>query len=177
MHILVILLIAVSLSMDAFSLALAYGTLNLAKKDIRLLSIIVGVYHFFMPLLGLCIGNFLLKIFHIDPDLIVFLVLSFIGLQMILESFKKEEKAEYMSKVELLLFGLAVSIDSFSVGVGLRAITSHYIVCAFIFSVASFSFTYLGLQLGKKINTIFGKISTIIGGLILALIGFVYLIA
>lgn len=176
MHIFVILLIAVSLSMDAFSLALAYGTLNLAKKDIRLLSFIVGVYHFFMPLLGLCIGSFLLSFFHINPDLIVFLVLSFIGLQMLFESFKKEEPAKYMSKIELLLFGLAVSIDSFSVGVGLRAITSHYILCALIFSGASFSFTYLGLQLGKKINTIFGKISTIIGGIVLILIGLFYLL-
>lgn len=177
MHIIVIFIIAISLSMDAFSLALAYGTLNLDKKDIRLLSIIVGIYHFFMPLLGLCIGNFLLKIFHIQPDLIVFLVLSFIGLQMIIESFKQEEKAEYMSKVELFLFGLAVSIDSFSVGIGLRAITSHFILCASTFSVASFSFTYLGLFLGKKINFIFGKISTVIGGGVLIVIGFIYLIA
>ena len=33
MHALIILTIAISLSMDAFSLALAYGTLNLEKKE------------------------------------------------------------------------------------------------------------------------------------------------
>ena len=31
---LIIIIIAISLSMDAFSLALAYGTLNLNRKDI-----------------------------------------------------------------------------------------------------------------------------------------------
>ena len=31
---LLVVVIAVSLSMDAFSLALAYGTLNMCKKDI-----------------------------------------------------------------------------------------------------------------------------------------------
>lgn len=176
MHTLIILMIAVSLSMDAFSLALAYGTLNLEKKDIKLLSIIVGAYHFFMPLLGLFIGTLLLKIIKVDPDLIVFLVLAFIGIQMIIESFKKEEKVNYMSKIELLLFGLAVSIDSFSVGVGLKAITDRYILCSIIFSVTSFFFTYLGLHLGKKINLLFGKISTLIGGIVLLILGIIYLL-
>ena len=50
MEIFVIMIIAVSLSMDAFSLSLAYGTVNLDKKSCLKLSIIVGLYHFFMPL-------------------------------------------------------------------------------------------------------------------------------
>lgn len=42
MSIIMVIVIAVSLSMDAFSLSLAYGTLNLEKSQIRLLSLIVG---------------------------------------------------------------------------------------------------------------------------------------
>ena len=42
-----IVLIGISLSMDAFSLALVYGTYSLVKKDILLLSVIVGLFHFF----------------------------------------------------------------------------------------------------------------------------------
>ena len=175
MHLMVILVIAISLSMDAFSLSLAYGTLNLEKRNIRTLSLIVGLYHFFMPLLGLWIGTLLLHIVPVDPDVIVFFVLTFIGLQMLIESFKKEEIARYMSIGELLLFGLAVSIDSFSVGIGLKVITNRYIICSIIFSVTSFFFTYLGLLLGKKINNMLGKISTILGGSILMLLGFLYL--
>lgn len=175
MHVFIIVLIAISLSMDAFSLSLAYGTLNLRNKDIHLLSIIVGIYHFFMPLLGLFIGTLILKIIKIDPEFIVFLVLSFIGIQMIVETFKKEEEIKYMNKSSLLLFGLAVSIDSFSVGIGMTAISDHYILCSFIFSISSFCFTYLGLLLGKKINLLLGKVSTIIGGTVLLLLGFIYL--
>ena len=48
-----IFLIAIALSMDAFSLSLAYGTLGLTKKEVNKLSVIVGIYHFFMPLIGL----------------------------------------------------------------------------------------------------------------------------
>ena len=55
------ILIGISLSMDAFSLALLYGTYGLAKNEEITLSIIVGLFHFFMPLIGLFFGN---MIFH-----------------------------------------------------------------------------------------------------------------
>ena len=138
MEIFIILVIAVSLSMDAFSLSLAYGTLGLSKKEIKILSIIVGIYHFFMPIIGMFLGSILLNIIHVKPDIVVFVVLLFIGIQMIIESFKKEEKIETMSKVELLLFGLAVSIDSFSVGIGINNISNNFIMRSIIFSLTEF---------------------------------------
>ena len=62
MEIFFVLMIALSLSMDAFSLALAYGTLEMNKSDRNLLSIIVGMFHYFMPLFGMFIGNIILSI-------------------------------------------------------------------------------------------------------------------
>lgn len=162
--------LAISLSMDAFSLSLAYGTLNLDKKDRLNLSLVVGVYHFFMPLLGLTLGNFLFSIFLIDLDFIILVVLGFIGIEMILESFKKIE-VKKLSKKDLIFFGFAVSLDSFSVGVGIRAITNHFFLSSFLFSFFSFFFTYLGLFLGHKTHEKLGKISTFLGGIVLILIG------
>lgn len=176
MNIITLIIIAVSLSMDAFSLSLAYGTLNLEKTYIKKLSTIVGIYHFFMPLLGLTIGNIILKIVPINTNIIVCIVLTFIGIEMIIETFKKEEEIKIMDINELLLFGLAVSLDSFSVGIGLKAITNNYIICVSIFSLSSFIFTYIGLVLGKKINNLIGKISTLIGGLTLIIIGIIYIL-
>ncbi len=170
-----VIIIAISLSMDAFSLALAYGTLNLNKKDIYKLSLVVGFYHFFMPLLGLFLGNIILK-YVSNPNFIVFLILFVIGIEMIYETFKEEDIKNIVSLRQILLFGLAVSIDSFSVGIGLNIISKNYLYCSTIFSIFSLSFTYLGLILGKKINNIIGKTSTIIGGLILIIIAFMYLI-
>lgn len=175
MSIFIILTIAVSLSMDAFSLSLAYGTLNLSKKHRVQLSSIVGLYHFFMPLLGMAIGNTVFHIFPIKPSIIVFVILGFIGIQMILESFKEERGLNVMGFIQLLIFGFAVSVDSFSVGIGLNAIHSNYLLCAFIFSLSSFCFTYLGLLLGAKIHSYIGKASTIIGGTVLIIIGILYL--
>lgn len=175
MSFLIVLVIAISLSMDAFSLSLAYGTLDLSKKNINKLSIIVGIYHFVMPLIGLFIGNAILKYFPVNPNLIVTIVLCFIGIQMIIETFKSEENMRLMSFSELLLFGLAVSIDSFSVGIGLNAINDNYLLCSLIFSISSFCFTYLGLLLGKKISQLIGKASTLIGGIVLIIIGLIYI--
>ena len=104
MQIITTIIIAISLSMDAFSLSIAYGTLNLNKKEISLLSIIVGIYHFIMPQIGHQIGIKILQILPLEPEIIVFLVLFLIGLQMILETIKEEKNIKKMNIKEMLIF-------------------------------------------------------------------------
>lgn len=176
MELLLILIVAVSLSMDAFSLSLAYGTLGISKRQILLLSCIVGLFHFFMPIIGMFVGVNILNVIKINPDVIVFMVLFVIGIQMIFESFGKNEELKVMKTAELFLFALAVSIDSFSVGLTLTSISSNYILSAVIFAFCSMLFTFVGLVLGNKIEKLIGKLATIIGGSILLIIGFIYVI-
>ena len=71
MNIILIFIIAISLSMDAFSLSLAYGTISMSKKEINVLSIIVGIYHFFMPILGMLIGSFVFNVLNINQNIII----------------------------------------------------------------------------------------------------------
>lgn len=176
MNIILIFIIAVSLSMDAFSLSLAYGTISLTKKEINLLSIIVGIYHFFMPILGMLIGSFVFNVLNINQNIIVLIIFTFIGINMIIESFKKDEKVKKMKLAEMILFGFAVSIDSFSVGIGINSISNNFIMCSVIFSITSFIFTYIGLILGNKLNQLIGKISTLVGGITLIILGIIYII-
>ena len=61
MELLSIIIVAISLSMDAFSLALAYGTLGLGPKMLFKISLSVGLFHFFMPLLGMGIKYYLVQ--------------------------------------------------------------------------------------------------------------------
>ena len=142
-----------------------------SKKDI-----ITKSSSFLNFLYNTFIGRLFLKLIPLNPDLIVFIVLTFVGIEMIVESLKKEEVIKKTSLIELLFFGLAVSIDSFSVGIGLNTISNNYLLCSCIFSLASFLFTYLGLKLGYKINQIVGKVSTIIGGIVLIILGMIYLL-
>lgn len=176
MEAILIIALAISLSMDAFSLSLAYGTLGIDKKQRYLLGLIVGVFHFFMPLIGLLLGNIIFSIIRINSHIMVTIVLIIIGLEMMYESLKKEEQVSKMKTLELFFFAFAVSIDSFSLGITLNTITDNYIFASTAFALSSAFFTIVGLKLGNKIKTIFGKISPLFGGITLIIIGILYII-
>ena len=55
-----------------------------------------------------------------------------------------------------------------------KTINNNYLEVSSIFCIVSGSFTYLGLILGNKLGSIFGKLSTIIGGVILIILGIIY---
>ena len=168
------LLVGVSLSMDAFSLALVYGTGRIGRKNEILLSIIVGVFHFFMPLIGLGIGSLLISHFVFDISLVVGVIFSLIGIEMIISSIKNSEVSILTSIWGLLLFGFSVSIDSLTTGIGLGAINNNYLEVSTIFMLCSGVFTYIGLKLGDKLSERFGKFATIGGGIILILLAIYY---
>lgn len=132
LKIITIFLIAVSLSMDAFSLALIYGTQGITKKHKILLSLIVGIYHFIMPLIGVAIGTVITKKILVNPNIIVGIILSLIAIEMIISSFKEEDKKFLLTIPGYLLFGLSVSIDSLTTGIGLSLITQKYIFSSLI---------------------------------------------
>ncbi len=175
MQLIVLIIISISLSMDAFSLALVYGLQNMNKKDQYVLSLIVGIYHFIMPQISNLFGEKIFSLININLSFICFIILFIIGLEMILSK-EDSDKAKELSLKNYLFFGLAVSIDSFSLGLGLDTIYSNKIVASSVFMLISAFFTYLGLILGNKINHIIGKISTTIGGVILMIIAIIYLI-
>lgn len=168
-------IIGISLSMDAFSLALAYGTVGLTKRQKIILSIIVGCFHFFMPLIGLYFGNIITSHFIININLMVTVIFGIIGIEMIISSLKDESVRILVSFGGFLLFGLSVSIDSFTIGIGLEAINHNYLQVSSIFALVSGVFTYLGLCLGVSLNENYGKYSTFIGGIILIILGIYYL--
>ena len=57
MEIITLIIIGLSLSIDAFTLSLAYGLLSVSKRKIILTSLTVGVFHFIMPITGYSLGN------------------------------------------------------------------------------------------------------------------------
>jgi len=166
---LTILIIGISLSMDAFSLALIYGIQGMTKNEKIYLSLIVGIYHFIMPLIGLIFGTILSNINLISIDIVAMLILIYIGIDLIISNSKKEERLE-ISKIGFLIFGLSVSIDSLTIGIGLKAITNNFFLSSITFSLTSLIFTYLGLSIGNIIGSKIGSYSKILGGIVLIII-------
>ena len=168
-------LIGISLSMDAFSLALLYGTYGLSKKDELMLSTIVGLFHFFMPLIGLLFGNVIFRYLVVDSNFVVGIIFGLLGIEMFISSFRNEEVKILIGFVPFLLFGLSVSIDSLTTGIGLSSISDNYLMVSSIFMFFSTFFTYLGLKLGGFLSDKFGKVATMFGGSLMIFLAFFYI--
>lgn len=174
-EILAIFLIAIALSMDTFSLSLGIGTTAISPKRSLLFSIIVGIMHFIMPLIGFCLGQKIVEIFMFRSNFLLGIILIYLGFSMLLEILKPSEKPKKMNIINMFLFAFGVSIDSFSTGIGLTAITTNLLLATTIFSLTSFCFTYLGLLIGKYASKLLGIYATIFGIILLFIIGIYHL--
>lgn len=171
--ILIYFFIAVGLSMDAFSLALAYGTNGLKLNKIIKLSTIVGLFHFIMPKLGGLIGLSLFESFISKANILVGIVFLVLAIEMFL-SRDEEEKVNITNYLSMIFFAFTVSLDSFSVGIALSLTEKTITNACLIFSIVSFLFTFSSLSLGEKLNEKLGKKSTYIGIIILLLLSLKY---
>jgi len=174
-ELLILLMIGISLSVDAFSVSTCIGMCNLSLKKTFNISMLVGLFHFIMPLLGVFLSYQINKMLLIDSDIILGIILLLLSLQLFIEYLKPSNKEISLNKYGTLFFALGVSIDSFTVGLGLNAITNNLLLSSSVFSLCSFSFTFLGLSLGRYINKLFKKYSYLIGTIVLFILGILFL--
>jgi len=174
-EIITVLIIAIALSMDTFSLSLGIGTYNFRKRKMLLFSLIVGIMHFIMPLIGNFVGNKIINFFTINSNFLLGIILMYLALTMFIDILKNEEKEISLNIINMFIFAFGVSIDSFSTGLVLQAITNNLLPAVMIFSITSFCFTYLGLLIGKYANNYLGKTSSILGSILLLVIGILHL--
>ena len=173
--ILIYFLVGISLSMDAFSLALSIGTTSPSKKTIRLLTIWIGLFHFFMPLLGNRIGLLFSNYLLMKANYLV----SFIFLLLAFEMYRNrnvEEEPKDLKQMTILFIALTVSIDSLTVGFAFGLNQDKTLLPNLLFMFTSSIFTLLGLYLGKTIKNKYQKQSTYIGIFIMIMIALKYFI-
>ena len=140
-----LLLIGLALSMDTFSLSLGMGMFNVSNRKALKLALIVGSMHFMMPFLGVILGDKLLQIFEIKYDILLGFILIIIALQMIIDIIRHEEEHFNLSLVGMLIFSFGVSLDSFSLGLGLKAITSNKLLGVYANIIGAVILFVLGL--------------------------------
>ena len=172
MNVSLLLFIAVALSMDTFSLSLSLGTFNISKKTIYLFSCLVGLFHFIMPILGNILGSKIKNIIYINEDKILGIIFLFILIEMIIDLFSKKSKEYDLNIFNMILYAFSVSIDSFSIGIGLNNITTSVTAASTIFCLISFLFTSTGLFIGKFSYHKLGNLSKIIGIIIIFILTF-----
>lgn len=183
MNLLDIILLAIALAMDCFTVSVVSGIILQNHGDrgpvIFRMAFLFGLFQALMPLLGwLGISRFQTYMEAYD-HWIAFGLLAFIGGKMIWESFGDEEQQHFNpSRLRTqLLLAVATSIDALAVGIsfactGYTAL-SQLTLPLLIIGLVSFLFSIAGYHLGRR----FGKSIThrlkpeLIGGVILILIG------
>ena len=191
-----ILLLAIALSMDAFAVSITDGLIyqDMNKKKALFIALTFGIMQGLMPLIGYWLvelveflvnegsagsaGEFMSQVVVWTA----FALLMFIGIKMIIEGIKElkkpleEKKTKLFSYKEVLLFGIATSIDALGSGVALHSGLSNNVTIFIhisIIVVTTFIISLLGVLLGNKIEKLFkGKteITSIIGGCILIIL-------
>lgn len=174
-ELILLLIIGCCLSIDAFSIATVLGLKNIPLKKSIKISLTVGIFHFIMPLIGVLISYSLNKIIVINSNLILGIILVLLSLEMFIEYINPTNKDIKLNKFGTILFAFGVSLDSLSVGLGLNAITTNLLLSSTIFSLCSFSFTFIGLTLGKYLNKLFNKYSYLISTIMLFILGIIFI--
>jgi len=167
--------LGISLSMDTFSLSLSIGTTSPKNKQIIKISLIVGLFHFIMPILGSTIGNSFSTTFFQKTNYISFIIFIVLAIQMFLNR-NSEEKVEIFNIISIIIFAFSVSIDSFSVGIAFGLTKELILNASIIFAIVSSVFTYSGLKLGKLLSKKYQKNTTYFGIILMLIIAFKYLL-
>jgi len=179
MSIIEIILIAVSLSMDAFAVSIVLG-LSAGKpgvKEFLMPGLFFGAFQALMPFVGFLAGTYFVdKIKHLD-HWVAFALLCFIGAKMIKDSFSKEENKDLSFKfLNMLLLAIATSIDALAVGITFAFFQINIFLAIFIIGITTFCISMGGVKVGSLFGTRFKSKAEFAGGAVLIILGIKILI-
>ena len=174
-----LLLIGVGLSMDAFAVAVCQGLCmpRLNWKHGTVVALFFGGFQALMPLLGWVLGSqFSVYIERFD-HWIAFVLLLFIGGNMIREALSPEEEetecavSDRLDIKRLALMAVATSIDALAVGVTFAFLSVSIGPAISIIGCTTFCLSLAGVAVGHFFGTRYKKRAEITGGVVLVLIG------
>lgn len=168
--------IGVGLAMDAFAVSICQGLkmIKVNKKYAVIIALFFGIFQAMMPLIGYVIGvQFESYITSID-HWIAFILLGFIGFNMIKESREKEEIDECIYRLdykELTMMAIATSIDALAVGVAFAFLNVNVLMAVSIIGIITFGLSLIGVLLGHTLGMKFKSNAEMFGGIVLIIIG------
>ena len=175
-----LLLIAVSMSMDAFAVSICKGlsVRKVTPKQCLAVGGWFGGFQALMPLIGFFLGTLFAEAIQAIDHWVAFVLLGFIGVNMLKEAFCKEEEGcdcdhnADLSFKTMFVMAIATSIDALAVGISLAMAGNVNIFTAVLLIGL---FTCLMSAVGVKVGNVFGskfeKKAQMAGGVILILLG------
>ena len=167
---------ALSLSMDAFAVALCLGASVIGAdwKTALRMGVACGAFQFFMPLVGWLLGEYAIDYIESFDHWIAFALLAFVGGNMVRGSFAAPDACDTDDPTKsraLLYLALATSIDALAVGASFAIVDKPVTLLAGCAGVATAALCFVGIFIGRFAGDRLGKRVELAGGLILFLIG------
>lgn len=186
MDLFTLILLAVGLSMDAFAVSICKG-LAIKKLSFRHMLIIgawFGGFQAIMPMIGYLLGMQFARFVNSFAPWIAFILLLLIGINMIRESFSKEEKegeeTDAIGFKTMFFMAIATSIDALAVGITFACVPVsiihaaallNTILAVIIIGITTFIISVAGVKIGNIFGNIYKNKAEFIGGVILILLG------
>ena len=176
MNFLSVLIVAIGLGTDAFSVALGVGASirPVPWAAVLRLSFCFGLFQFVMPLLGWLAGVSVTTIIAGFGHWIAFGLLLLVGSRMIIGSFDGRGKIRAVDPTKglsVIVLSVATSIDALAVGVGFAFLRTPVLYPSIVIGAVAFLMTVCGMFFGERLGMLVGRRAEMIGGVLLIGIG------
>ena len=182
MNLVELMIIAIGVSMDAFAVSICKGlsTRKIRPANAATAGLWFGGFQALMPVIGYYLGVSFADFVSGVDHWIAFVLLAIIGGKMVKESFENESceiSADFSFK-SMFPLAIATSIDAMAVGVTMAMTRTDllepwygFLLCSAVIGIITFACCSLGVQLGCKTGSCWGKRAEIGGGIVLIVIG------
>ncbi len=174
MSFMAIIVLAISMSMDAFAVSVGRGA-ALGRPSVRealRTGIIFGVVEAITPLIGWAAGMAAASSISAVDHWVAFGLLGAVGLNMLYSAFMGGDNAEDGAKpgssfLVLVATAVGTSLDAMAVGVSLAFLEVNIIVIAAAIGFATFLLSSGGMLVGRLIGERFGRFAEGVAGIAL----------
>ncbi len=185
-----LVLLGLALSMDAFAVTISNTFIYQGNSRARniLMPITFGLFQGLMPCVDYILGRLVSDVISQYAGIITFAILGFIGAKMIWDALHEEAKMDEESTQEgsssnsghsgqiltlpvLTLQAIATNIDALAVGVSFAALSVNAAFAAGTIALTTALTCGIALVVGRRFGNALGERATIIGGIVLILIG------
>lgn len=178
MGIIELIIISISLAMDAFSASICKG---LKEKNINIKNSLIvgsyfGIFQSLMPIIGYFLGNILSDRIKSIDHYLAFILLFYIGFSMIKEVKENKEINSNLNIKEMIMLSIATSIDALIVGITLSFLSINIWISITIIGLITFILTTIAYNIGTYFGIKYQKKAQIIGGTTLIIMSFKILI-
>ena len=168
-----IILVAISLSMDAFAISICKG-LSMKENNYKkafVIALYFGLFQALMPIIGYLFGFSVNSILNKINSVLAFIILVSIGISLLVDSNEKSELDDSVNFKTMIVLAVVTSIDALAIGVTFAFLNVNIIASSILIGIITFVITILGVLIGNKVGSKYASRAQLLGGLILILTG------